>query len=141
MRWPWVSRAKLHQAEQSAAVWERSQHHLVTQCESLLDFVRDKDARQERQEARFDALLEKYHALRLVGAGPAPDYAAIQHAVSPLATLGPLATAALREAAIGLPRLNQRAMEAKVLAMHANNVPDADIAAAIQSGEAVKIIA
>lgn len=77
MKWPWVSRARL--AEVEAALAHQRQAFLDTL--SLAQAIKDgcvreaatATARADGAEKRCDALLEKYHALKLMGAeAPAP---------------------------------------------------------------------
>jgi hypothetical protein len=129
MRWPWVSREQVDVLREI----------VEAQAKMAREFKSDAERERREQQERYDALLAKYHEL----AKPAPVATAEtpQPVVSPLSQLGPLTQAALREASIGLPNLNRRAMEAKVLTMAANKIPDDKIAHAIQTGEAVKIVA
>lgn len=56
MKWPWVSRAVVDEAEGQA-------RELVGRSFALTQQL-------ECERARYDALLEKYHALKVVGAAP-----------------------------------------------------------------------
>lgn len=130
IRWPWVSRALVDHA---IATERNTAAALKEQADRWhLDLIAER--------ARFDDLLAKYHQLRSSGQA-IPDPAVTQQSTSPLAALGPLTTAALREASVGLPILNRRAMDAKVLAMHASGtMSDAQIADAVRRGEATRIV-
>lgn len=59
MKWPWVSRAVLDDAE--------------GRCRELTGRAFVLSEQVERERTRYDALLDKYHALKIVGAGLPPE--------------------------------------------------------------------
>lgn len=58
MKLPWVSREALDYAKQEAREWSR--------------LCSDMNAREVETSRRYDALLEKYHALKVAGAAAPP---------------------------------------------------------------------
>lgn len=108
MKWPWVSRAD----------YDR------------LQVLRERDSETLREErARYDALFEKYHALRVEGANiplpaaPKAEPSAVMQAI--IAKSGRGANA----------RILRKHYEDYVNLQRAANIPEEEIAAAIRAGE------
>lgn len=120
MRWPWVDRERLEAVEAmfnlAVARADLATSNLVT------------------ERARYDDLLEKYHELRVSGAASAPPPPP-PLALSPLASLGPRASAALKEMGAGQSLSVRRAMEAKAVGLFAEGMADEHLARTIRKGE------
>lgn len=112
MRWPFVSREALNIAERRR----------VDTADAL-----------RRAEERFDALLEKYHALASPPPAPAPLTAPT------FQSLPPTVAAAIAQATAHAPKDVARAVYLKAGAMLAKGDDEADVAAAVLRGERVDI--
>lgn len=97
-------------------------------------------ARAERAESAHDALMEKYHELRTVGANPLQPTPVFTVPPGPLDSLGPLTRAALAEMGSGLSSPSKRAMEGRTLTLSATITDDAALADRVRRGEKPRTI-
>lgn len=90
----------------------------------------------QAERERYDALLDKYHALRVSGAEPAP---ALSVPETPYTQLGPLTRAAIADMSVGQSGPIRRAMTTKALAIWLQNrgqeSQDEVTAIAVRQGE------
>ena len=107
----------------------------IARAESAERHVAQQQHNLEKMREMYDALLDKYHALRTAGANPAPTYS------TPAVPdqFGPLTRAALADMSVGQTGPLKRAMRAKAESLWAEQRgqqnQDEVVAIAVRRGE------
>lgn len=134
MKLPYVSRVAFEAATDHIASLQRQVNEARTDAK---EWAQLWERAMDRSSDGYDALLEKYHALRSQGFAPIEAHA-FPLVESPLSKLGPLTQAALAAQPKNLSRVVRDATNAAALSMYAQGLEDAVIAEAVRKGETLR---